>query len=293
MPTKVYKEKLYGEFSTQEELDSEYNVETAVPNFPYYIQYYQDASALARSSYANRKSYDYGPTLMERLTVYPSERAGSPVMLFVHGGYWRMGIGDDFDFIAKGPLELGFTVIIITYALAPHVGIPEIIRQVRASIAWTAKNITTLNGDPKRIFVSGHSAGAHLAAMAASTRWEDYGLPEDTIKGILAISGLYDLQPVAQTFIQPAIRITDEQILSSSPARIIGPSSIPIMLSWGAMETTAFKKQSEDYLTSWIKAGNLGEALIIADADHFSILKEFESPKGQLSQALKTLSENI
>ena len=293
IPKDEREEKLYGEFSTQEELDSEYNVESAVPNFPDYIQYYQDASALARSAYANRRSYDYGPTLMERLTVYPSERADSPVMLFVHGGYWRMGIGDDFDFIAKGPLELGFTVVIITYALAPHVAIPEIIRQVRASIAWTAKNIATLNGDPKRIFVSGHSAGAHLAAMSTSTRWADYGLANDTIKGILAISGLYDLQPVAQTFIQPAVRITDEQIFSSSPARIIGPSDIPITVSWGARETTAFRKQSDDYLNSWRKAGNLGLALIIADADHFSILKEFESPDGQLSQALKALSENI
>lgn len=291
-PATGSEETLYGNFSTQEELDAEYNVERAVPNFSDYIQYYRNASAGVRASVTNRRSYDYGPTLMERLTVYPSAQPNSPVMIFVHGGYWRMGIGDDFDFIVNGPLELGFTVVNITYALAPQVAIPEITRQVRAAIAWTAKNIATLNGDANRIFVSGHSAGAHLAAMAASTRWQDYGLGSDTIKGLLCISGLYDLLPVSQTFIQPTLRITHEHIFSSSPARIIGPSDIPMTVSWGSMETAAFIKQSEDYLNSWRKEGNSGHELVIAGADHFSILKEFESGNGQLSQALKALSEN-
>lgn len=285
--------KLYGRFDTQEELDSEYNVETAVPDFLECIQYYQETSEKVRSAISNRKTFDYGPTLMERLTVYPAAQPGSPVLLFVHGGYWRMGIGDDFDFIATGPIKSGFTVVIVTYALAPHVGIPEIARQVRSSISWTAKNISSLNGDPEKIFIAGHSAGAHLVAMAASTHWADYGLKTDTIKGILAISGLYDLEPITQTFIQPAIRITPEQVLNSSPIRLIRRSAIPLTVSWGALETAEFKSQSAEYLAAWTKAGNTGNSLIVAGTDHFTILKQFETAEGQLTQALIALSNKI
>lgn len=200
-----------------------------------------------------------------------------------------MGSGDDFDFIATGPFQAGFTVVIITYALAPGVAIPEIVRQVRSSIAWTVKNITPLNGDPAKIYLAGHSAGAHLAAMSALTKWEDYGLAADTIKGILAISGLYDLLPVSQSFIQPSVRITAEQILTSSPLRLIKPNAIPVTVSWGALETAAFRKQSDDYLNAWKIAGNTGKSVIIADADHFGILKEFQSAEGHLTVALMDL----
>lgn len=286
-------EKLYGQYDTQEELDSEYNVETAVPDFQQYIRYYQETSEKARSTIPNRRTFNYGPTLMERLTVYPAEKPYSPVLVFIHGGYWRMGIGDDFDFIVTGPIQSGFTVIVITYALAPHVGIPEIIRQVRSSIAWTAKNIQSLNGDPRKLFIAGHSAGAHLAAMASTTHWSDYGLSDDVIKGILAISGLYDLEPVSQTFIQPAIRITAEQILTASPLRLIKPNQTPLTVSWGSLETAEFRNQSDTYLNAWRKAGNLGLSLIIPGADHFSILKEFESVDGQLTQALTDLYNKI
>ena len=288
-PENFNEEKLFGMFDTQEELDAQHNLQKAVPNFLEYAQYYKKASIEVRSLHSNRQTFEYGQTLRERLTVYPAKEANAPVMLFIHGGYWRMGSGDDFDFIATGPLDADFTVVIITYALAPGVAIPEIVREVRASIAWTAKNISALNGNPDQIYVAGHSAGAHLAAMATVTRWADYGLAPDTIKGILAISGLYDLQPVSHTFIQPSVRITAEHILTCSPLRLIKPSKIPVTVSWGALETTAFRKQSSDYLNAWKAAGNTGTSNIIAGADHFSILKEFQSTEGQLTLALKKL----
>jgi len=284
--------QFYSGFKNQEELDLEYNVEKAVPNFAAYINYYQQASALARSYVRGRMTFEYGPTRMEKLTVYPGEQPDAPVLVFVHGGYWRMGMADDFDFIVKGPLELGFTVVNVNYALAPQVSIPEIVRQVRSAIAWTAKNISSHGGDANNIFLAGHSAGAHLVAMADSTNWEDYGLRKDIIKGILAISGLYDLQPVSQSFIQPAVRITADQILSSSPIRLIKPSETPMTISWGALETHAFRKQSDEYLNSWRMAGNLGLSVIIEGADHFNILKEFEYEGGLLSQALLALYQN-
>jgi len=283
---------LYGEFDTQEQLDAEYNVETAVANFSTYIKGYVSGSEKARKRLTDRVVVSYGHTNMEKLTVYPGKEADSPVLLFIHGGYWRMGIGDDFDFTAIGPYDAGFTVVIVTYGLAPKVNIPEMVRQVKSAIAWTAKNISHYNGDPERIFVSGHSAGAHLAAMTINTNWDDYSLPRNTVKGILAISGLYDLEPVSQTFIQPAVRITAEQILTASPLRLMHKNDLPLIVAWGDSETNAFKKQSSSYLHSWKHTGNTGHALIVPRADHFSILQEFETPNGLLTKAVQLLLKN-
>lgn len=284
---------LYGPFSSQESLDEEYNVEKAVADFPGYIKYYQQASVRARNVLTNRQILKFGPTSAERLTIYPGVSAEAPVFLFVHGGYWRMGAAEDFDFIATGPLEAGFTVVVINYELAPKVTIPEIIRQVRASIAWTANNIKNFNGNAKQLFIGGHSAGAHLAAMSSLTNWSDYDLAADTVKGVLAVSGLYDLEPVSHSFIQPAIRISADQILYSSPIRLIKPSVVPITVSWGSLETRAFRLQSDNYLNTWRSAGNLGLSLIVEGADHFSILKEFETKNGLLTSALTGLLQNL
>lgn len=281
----------YGQFLTQEQLDAEYDVEKAVSNFPDYIKKYVTDSQEARKILKDRFVVAYGPTLMERLTVYPAKDAGAPVLIFIHGGYWKIGLGDDYDFVAVGAAQANFTVVIVNYDLAPKVTIPEMVRQIRSSIAWTSQNIIQFNGHPEQIFVAGHSAGGHLAAMSAFTKWSDYGLPKNTVKGILVVSGLFDLEPVSHTFVQPAIRITADQILSSSPIRLIVPSKIPLIVAWGDQETEAFKTQSSNYLQAWKNVGNNGTALILPE-NHFSILKEFITPEGLLIKAIITLAQN-
>lgn len=284
--------KLYGDYDTQQEIDREYDVENAVANFPDYINNYVKASQLTRKLLKNRVTIAYGHTLMERLTVYPATNPNAPVLVFVHGGYWKLGLGDDYDFVAMGLSLANFTVVIVNYALAPNVTIPEIVRQVRASVAWTAKNIDAYNGDPTRIFIAGHSAGGHLAAMTMLTNWQEYGLSKVVIKGVLAISGLYDLEPVSQTFVEPALRITADQVLSSSPIRLISSSAIPLIVAWGANETAAFIKQSSNYLKAWQDAGNNGSSLVISGANHFSILEGFQTAEGYLTKAVLSLANN-
>ena len=282
-------DKPYGDFETQRELDAEYDVENAVEDFRSYLTEYQTSSKAVRNLLQNRTVANYGHTLMERLTVYPADVPFSPVLIFIHGGYWKIGTGDEYDFIAAGPARAGFTVVIVTYELAPKVNIPEMVRQVRASVAWTAKHIGEYNGDTGRIFLAGHSAGAHLSAMTIDTHWQNYGLAADTIKGMLLISGLYDLEPVSQCFVQPAVRITAEHILWYSPARILKTANIPLTIVWGDLETPAFRNQSFNYYHAWKRVGNQATSLLIAQKNHFSILNEFETADGELTKALITL----
>lgn len=281
----------FGEFQTQEELDFEYDVERAVIDFPKYIELFQSKSAKTRAEIPVYDNLQYGQTLMERLNIFPSEQPNSPVIIFIHGGYWKAGVGDDYDFVTTSLHKAGFTVVVISYGLAPNITISEMISQIRAAISYTSKNCDDFNGDRHRLYIAGHSAGAHLAMMAAFTDWKQYDLNEKTIKGILAISGLYDLEPVSQTFIQPTVRITAEQILHASPIRLINNSHIPIIVSWGGLETKAFQNQSSNFFESWIKAGNKGKQLIVEEAHHFNILEEF-SDDGLFTKAIIELALN-
>ena len=145
----------------------------------------------------------YGPTREEHLDIFPAGD-GAPVHIFIHGGYWRRFNARDHDFLAPAFVEAGITFVSVNYALCPKVTMDEIVREVRAAVAWTHAHARGFGGDPARLTVSGHSAGGHLCAMALSTDWEGaYDLPADTLKGGVAVSGLFDLAPFPYTYLQP------------------------------------------------------------------------------------------
>ena len=159
----------------------------------------------------------YGPTRAERVDIFPAGE-GAPVHIFIHGGYWRRFAAADFSFVAEALVAAGTTAVIVDYALCPGVSIDEIVRQVRAAIAWTWTNASTFGGARDRITLSGHSAGGHLTAMALATDWPgQYDLPSDVIKAGLAISGLFDLAPFPYSWLQPSLQLTWEQVLRQSP----------------------------------------------------------------------------
>ncbi len=278
---------LYRQFRTQQELDAQYDVERSVADFGQYARHFVEQSKLARHRLTCRLDERYGPTLDEHLDVFPAGR-GAPILVFFHGGYWRMLSSKEFSCIALGPVPAGVTVVNVNYALCPGVTIDEIVRQARAAIVWTWRRAESFGGDRNRIYVSGHSAGAHLAAMTLGTDWAGtYGLAPDLVKGAFCISGLYDLRPLPFTFVQPSLQLTAEQILRNSPA-LAPPRGIaaPLMVSVGGREPAEFQRQTRDFLDAWRVTGNTGEAVAQPEADHFSILSGFEDPASVLCRAL-------
>ena len=284
----------YGGFATQEELDREYDAQRTVPDFGACVKHFLHSSAAARATLPHRANVPYGPTRSENANIFPAEAPDSPVLVFIHGGYWRSLTADVFDMVATGPVAAGYAVVNVNYALCPAVTITEIVRQIRAAIAWTHRHAASFNGDPGRIFVAGHSAGGHLTAMAALTEWEEeYGLPGTLIKGGLPVSGLFDLRPFPASYLQPQLRFPAEEVERNSPLFHVRAVPTPLVLAWGAAESGSFRKQSLHFLSAWQAAGNTGEALPIEGAHHFAVLDGFMAADGLMTRTLDAMRQRV
>ena len=286
---------LYREFSTQEELDAQYNLRDTVPDYPAYSRFYEESSRLARERLECTLDVPYGPTLAERLDVFPAAGRDAPVLIFIHGGYWCRFSGKEFSFVAEGPVSAGVTTVVVNYALCPAVSVGEIVRQCRASAAWIHANAASFGGDPEKVFVSGHSAGGHLSAMLAMTDWEgEYGLPADLIKGCSPISGLFDLAPFPYTYLQPRLQLTWDEVLRYSPIRNLPTNANtaantyfpPMLVSYGEEEAPELRRQSDDFLAAWKSAGLEGELLTQPGGDHFSAISGFLKADSLLCAAI-------
>lgn len=278
---------LYHTFSTQEEIDQEYNPRFIVENTDEVIKSYFTESQRVLREYSNRSAVAYGPTLSETLDIFPAEKLCSPIHIFFHGGYWHSLTSRDFAFVAEGLVRNGITAVLVNYALCPSVSIDEIVRQSRAAAAWTYRNAEDFGGNPEQITVSGHSAGGHLTGMLLSTDWEkNYGLPPNLIKGFLPVSGLFDLKPFPFSWLQPKLLLTSEQVLRNSPVFLKPVYSPHVMVAVGADESHEFQRQSKNYTIFLQKHGVLAEYLSMPGKNHFNIIHDFLGDGGLLCKKI-------
>ena len=278
---------LYHTFSTQEEIDQEYNPRFIVENTDELIKSYFTESQRVLREYSNRSAVAYGPTLSETLDIFPAEKLCSPIHIFFHGGYWHSLTSRDFAFVAEGLVRNGITAVLVNYALCPSVSIDEIVRQSRAAAAWTYRNAEDFGGNPEQITVSGHSAGGHLTGMLLSTDWgKNYGLPPNLIKGFLPVSGLFDLKPFPFSWLQPKLLLSSEQVLRNSPVFLKPVYSPHVMVAVGADESHEFQRQSKNYTIFLQKHGVPAEYLSMPGKNHFNIIHDFLGDGGLLCKKI-------
>jgi arylformamidase len=282
--------KLYRHFETQDELDAAYNPTVVRTDSAGFFERWTATSERACRDFPCRLGVRYGPTRAEHLDIFPAG-AGAPVHIFVHGGYWRRFSAREHDFLAPAFVGDGIAFVSVNYALCPEVTIDEIVRQVRAAVAWVYANASDFGGNPDRITISGHSAGGHLVATTLSNDWPGvYDLPPKILKGALAISGLFDLAPFPYTFLQPRLQLTCEQVRRNSPIlHVPGWPTCPLILAVGGREQDEFKRQAADYLAAWQGQGHEGHYLELAGHDHFTILDELQRPGSEVRVALSEL----
>jgi arylformamidase len=280
---------LYRNFATQEELDAQYDLENTVENISLHADFYAKESEKVRAKLEHRLDVPFGPTLAEHLDLYPAPdlKHPAPILVYLHGGYWRSRSSKEFGFVARGPASRGVATALVNYALCPKVTIDEIVRQVRAAVVWTYGNATSFGGDPERIHVAGHSAGGHLTAMLLTTDWQgDYGLPKDIVKGACAISGLFDLAPFPYTFLQPKLQLTWDQALRNSPILHLPDEAPPLIVAYGEDEPPELRRQSEDFFAAWRAKGLTGDLLPLPNKNHYDVIDGFLDAGSPLCSAI-------
>lgn len=278
---------IYGIY-TQEMLDAEYNTRALTPTFQQYVDGWKSDSADIRARLRCHCDLAYGPSDPEKLDVFPADRnTPAPVQMFFHGGGWRSMDKETYSYIARAFHRHGAMTVIVNYALCPSVTIDELVRQCRESVVWTFRNAARFGGDNTRIFISGHSAGAHVAAMMATTDWKTYDdLPVDPIKGVTAISGLYELEAVRLSSTYSPLGFSQEQVVRNSPVALPPPGRMPYIVALGAHESREFHRQSQIYFEFLRQAGIECTYYAVAGHHHYSVLDAFENERHPLGRAV-------
>jgi arylformamidase len=268
-------------------LDAEYNNRAKVKNAMQWLARYGAESARIRAELPMHFDVPYGGHHAERLDVFPprASATAAPVHVFIHGGYWHRLDKADFSFVARAFPEA--VTVVVNYALVPSVDLDELVRQVRAAIAWVHANARTFGGDPARITVSGHSAGGHLVAMVLATEWSQLGAPADVVKAGCAISGLFDLEPIRLCYLNDVLALSPESARRNSPVLLKPTARAPLVLALGADEGPEYHRQTNALAAEWRAHGTPIEIVDAVGHDHFSIICELERPDTALARSIR------
>ena len=249
-------------------LDAAYNNAAAVAGSAQIVADWEARSAKFRLGF-DRKSLDlrYGEAERNRIDMFEAAR-DAPLLAYIHGGYWQGRSKEIFSCLAAGPLAHGISVAMIGYTLAPEIRLDGIVAEIHAALSFLAKSHAA-------IFVSGWSAGGHLTAMA---------MPHPAAKGGLAISGIYDLEPIRLCYLNEKLRLDEAEARRNSPV-LHSSFDKPLTVSYGGAELPELRRQSEEYA----KVLRRGMLAPLAGHDHFTILEEFASPGGALTGLVRNL----
>ncbi len=275
-------------------LTAQYNNRALVPEHGVHLARWAKQSAKVRQSTGALLDLAYGHGAGEQLDVFRPEPGSSkglaPVMVFIHGGYWRSLDKSDHSFVAPAFTRKGVCVVVVNYALCPAVRVSDICLQITEALAWVNRHIAVHGGDPSRVTVVGHSAGAHLAAMMLSCDWLSVApdLPEVVVRNGLGISGVYDLAPLRHApFIQSDLRLTAAEARRVSPSRMPAPGHLPTEAVFptlaGADESEEFRRQNGLMQAAW-GAQRVPVNELIKGRNHFSVLEDLTRMRSRLHQ---------
>jgi arylformamidase len=267
----------------KELLAREYNNRALVPDHADYFARWAEGSARSRSIMTSHLDIAYGEMPGETIDLFPARKGDGSCMMFIHGGYWRSLDKRDFSFLAPTWVDAGVSLAVVNYDLCPKVSMDEIVRQMLRASRWLWLHAEDYGMDQDRLYVSGHSAGGHLAAMMMCAVFPvfDARLPKDLWKGALAISGLYDLRPLPHIdFLQQDLKLDEEAALRLSPALIPPATRAPVMTSAGGSESGEFRRQNMLLGERW-KSAFAGD-VPMPGKNHFSVVDGLADPSSAL-----------
>lgn len=267
----------------QAQLDLEMNLRGRWPEHQSYFDRWAKDSLHVRKTYNCHSDLVYGDTPGQKLDLFlptveeAAQNGGkTPLLAFIHGGYWKSLDKGDFSYLAPAYLERGIAFASLNYDLSPSADIGEMVAQVRRGLAWLIGQSGDYGLDPSGLYVAGHSAGGHLAAMVMNPAWaSEFDLPAEVIKGGCSVSGVYDLAPVALSFQQEELQIAPQVVENFSPVTNLPAGAAPLICAVGSQETAEFIRQQKVYVEAWQQAGLRCQVVDLTGDNHFSSADRF------------------
>ncbi len=268
------------------QLEAQYNARASIPDHPLIFARWAARSAEVRKRAFARLDVAYGDGPMEKMDIFHPQRLAAPVVMFIHGGYWRSLDKNDFSDKVSALVDAGAAVVPVNYTLCPNTNIGGIVDEMRRAVIWLWRNARGFGGDPYRIQLIGHSAGGHLVAMLLATHWQDLGsdLPRCPIQSALAISGVFDLEPLVHTSMNVDLRLDIETAKALSPYYMRPVCRAPLALAWGALESDEFKRQSHDFAERWRDLGAQARLLEIPGRNHLTVVEDLGKGDSELAK---------
>ena len=268
---------------SQEALDRGLNNGAAVAGSGDMVGGWEKLSAEMRTAHGGHLNLQYGPRERNRIDFLKAA-PNAPTLLFIHGGYWQMRSKDAFTLFAAGPMAHGINVALIGYTLAPDATLEQIVAEIHAGIDYLAGRLPELGADAKRLIASGWSAGGHLTAMA---------MMNPHIRGGVAISGIYDLEPIRHSYLNVKLGLDEAMSKRNSPMLLTTDAAKPIALTVGGAELPLLRKQTADFAAYRAKHGSPVSYEEIPNANHFTIMDEMPSPTGRITTLIRQMFERI
>lgn len=275
---------------SNEALEAQFNPRIAAPDFEQHFKAYRERSEQALQRIGGKLDLRYGPGPLQTYDLHcPPDARNVPLLIIVHGGYWRGLDKSLHSFLVPPYLAAGAAVANINYDLCPAVTVDAIVRQTQAAIAHLAAQAPAFGADPRRIYVLGHSAGAHLAAAAFALPWDAALGPRPEPAGLVLVSGIYDPEPVLHISVNQEIGMDGAMARRNNLIR--QPLRLPakLLLAVGDAEPDAWIGQTLDFHSACREVGTPTHIMRIAGANHFSILYALAEPGQPLAAAILRL----
>jgi len=254
-------------------LDAAYDNANTVKESAAIMAAFRARSDAFRAAHPQSLDIRYGEAERNRIDVFPAGKE-RPLLVFIHGGYWQRRSKDDFSFLAAGPMANGIGVALVGYTLAPEKRLDGIVAEIFSALDFLKRN------NNARLIVAGWSAGGHLTAMALS---------HPAVSAGLAISGIYDLEPMRLSYINDKLKLDEAEQKRNSPM-LLQQASKPLIVAWGGAELPELQRQSSEYGALRAHQGLPGRAEPLAGHDHFSILETLADPRGALAGMVSELA---